>query len=378
MNTRLFKWLLTVTALFCLSFIATNVTAKKPVKPTPGNGGAACVDSVSYFPAFAYVEYFRPKKKQSAFNIYLSNAEGDCTVAVYSGELGPNGPVISYRYFDHGDGTGTGKIVWAKNADNYGDDPPLPVIRMIEFRVADQVITETLPLSSELLLRGTQSPYGGWQGNVATPDLAPAGDKLVFYGYEDYVNFYLSELNFTICAIPPCTERFLEAGEGEPHATDPKYSLSTGRLYIKLQPYDDELRRFAFIDKIGETWSEPHIVWQYPDPIWHLNVGLWDYDNDEYSEEVVAVSTGSGPDYFIDVWGCFGPNENPCLVLTVPGRDATIKSLDGHPSLLYRYIYTNNGSPAIFEYDLVNGTTRMVIDTTSGRFSGISTVDAAD
>ena len=35
MNTRLFKWLLTVTVLFCLSIFATNATAKKKDKPPP-------------------------------------------------------------------------------------------------------------------------------------------------------------------------------------------------------------------------------------------------------------------------------------------------------------------------------------------------------
>ncbi|MCW8926576.1 MAG: hypothetical protein OQJ84_09980, partial [Xanthomonadales bacterium] len=305
-----------------------------------------------------------------SFDIHLANADGMCDVVIYSGESAPSG--ISYRYYDHGDGTGTGKIDWAKKWDTNAEGS-LSVIRMLEFHVANNRVTDTLPVPSELLLQHPLSPAG----HFYRPNLAPDGTRLVYESNESLDgSAYLAELDLADCPAPPCISRFLETASGEAKPQFAKYSLSWSRVYFKVYQSGNGWPAFGFVDRVADTWSEPTIV-EHPD-VQDIDVGLWDWDEDGYAEEVLAVESGFGAGAAIEIWGCLDPGETPCLVLSgITGQYPTIKSIDGKPSLIYTYV-ENKRQRAIFEYDLNMGTTRMLIDSVPGRNANIWDVDAAD
>jgi len=361
---------------------ATGVEAKKGGGGKPGGNdgvdGAACVDSGSYFPAFAYeVSDF---SKKGAFELYLANAEGDCSIMIYKGNYSFNGD-ISYRYYKI---TRMGKIAWAQNKDGHKrNDIQNAVIRLLTFEVEDEAIMGVLPLSSELLYVTPQSsPYGG----VSGVELSPSGDKIVFEEWRDYSDHYLWELDLTsLECTDPCLEKIFESHTGiNDNAKSPAYNLDGDRVYFELGNFDTDIHNIAFIEKIGSLWSDEIIFKTYSNGVVYgdLAVGLWDWDFQGDAREVVAFSRRFGGGVrvleILDVENCLTNSIiDPCVVVDgIPGAEPSFTNFSA--DLLYLFEDSTVTGPSVREYDLDGGTWRTVMDVITGGSNRIHGVDGAD
>jgi hypothetical protein len=340
-----------------------------------------CVAKTSYFPAFAYCVMY-DTGQDLGFDIFLANADGDCTVQIYSADDSFRCD-ISFRYFENGSDSGTGKIVWSLHHDG-PDTSSLPVIRMLEFNVVNQEVVESLPLNSNVIYTG---PYTFPVGTSYDAELSPKGDSVMFHEYDNqdtgFDTYYLNELDISDCTGPDCVTRLMQFGHDTHYAAYSEYSLAHERIYFLLSNFDlDFTRRFAYVDKVGESWSEPTIIQSYDENVVALDVGLWDWDDDGFAEEVVSVAIDQGRTEYVQIWGCLSPGENPCLVLdSIEGRKGSFKSIDGIPAFLHlsRGSKNKRTGPAILEYDLISGSVRHLIDAIPGGPDMlIGSVDAAD
>ncbi len=110
MKTRLFKWLLTATVLFCLSFVVTNAIAKKPPpKDDP------CLSQQSFTPDFAFYRD-TGKGKVRTFTFFVADAKNGCEIKLVDFTRG-EGLIhaLSYSSTKEGDGSYLGRIVWRTN-----------------------------------------------------------------------------------------------------------------------------------------------------------------------------------------------------------------------------------------------------------------------
>jgi hypothetical protein len=340
-----------------------------------------CVAMTSYFPAFAYCVMYE-SGQDLGFDIFVASADGSCTVPIYSVNAAFRCD-ISFRYYENSDGTGTGKIVWAQSNEG-PDTSTLPTIRMLEFNVANNEITDPLPLNSKVMYTG---PYSYPRGGTYDAELDPQGGKVLFHQYDNpdtgYEIHSLNELDISDCTGPDCITRLVQFEPNARHANYAEYSLEYERIYFLLSNYDiDYVKQFAFVDKQGETWSEPTIVDSYDLNAIALDVGLWDWDGDGVAEEVVAVSIDQNRTEFTQIWGCLFPGEEPCLVLdSIESKRGSFKSIDGFPVFLHlsRGSKNKRTGPAILEYDLSSGEIRHLIDAIPGGPDVlIGSVDAAD
>ncbi len=381
MNTQLCKWLISIPLCLCLGLSASSALAKKPKPPPdPVIDGAACADSVSFFPAFVY----------SVDNeLFLSNADGDCAIPVYKSPtdwiIGGNPDKLSYRWYGDAD-AGIGKVVWEE--DYVGRKNRISdKFQLLSFTVVDGAIVDALPISPDLLLDvGDGAPAG----LVASPELSPMGDRVVFTGVGlvgGLLYFFMDEME--IHCAPLCRDRVFESwqdanGDGfKPNS--PHYSLEKERIYFEL--IDHPIRRLVFIDKdINGAWStEPTLIMDdHEDGRYGPgSVGYWDHDGDGYAQEVIAHEREFIDGYetieILDVEACVAGS--PDCVLTRDDEEIVIEGYgpsfnsfsDGPPDLLFLREDLPGEEWTIREYDLSTGSEHPI-----KTINGLSGIDAAD
>lgn len=384
MNSQFHKWLVSIMVFFCLTLAASSVVAKKPIKPDPDPGidGAACVDSLSYFPAFVY--------SVSGNEIFLSNAAGDCSISIYKTDrtIGGNPSHLSYRLF--GDSSPfTGVIAWS---EQYRDDDRVwypSKIQLLSFTVQDGEIVEPLPIEPILLLEAQYAPP---VGNVYAADLSPEGDRVVFAGYENNSDNYFIDETIIDCA-PLCRSRIYET---QPDAYgdnvsihQPLYSLDKQRIYFELD-YPD--RRLVFIEKDESGWSDPVLILAHEDGDLDVGaIGYWDHDGDSFAQEVIAHPRRL-LDYdtieILDIEACLATEPHggdDCVVIgsrsdegiVIEGFAPSFTSFTGEPPDLLYLVETKRG-PAVHEFDLSGLSERTAINAIKDKNLWVWGVDAAD
>lgn len=292
MNSRIFKWLVSFAAFFCLILVVSTATAKKPVKPPPepepGGNGAACMDT-ELFPAFVW-----EKSKMQEF--FLSNAEGDCSISVYLGNEYEGTSSFSYRFFgDMESGNGTGKIVWSQRMEIPKSFYFYPAeIMLLEFEVENREITTPLPLVPRVLMVAPEE-----MGNVFRPDLSPSGDRVIVSAYTPReIIGYIWEFEIPDPESGPVEEWDVLFTQ----EADEELGLAVGTLHYPHYGLDDQRNRIyfgfdypdhklAYIEQNPSTgvWSkEATLITELEKGIGPRAIGLWGFGDGV--KEVIASS----------------------------------------------------------------------------------------
>ena len=169
MNTRFLKWLLTATVICCFSLVATNVIAKKPVKPEP----------VLSQPAFAY--YCKSNPNMGA--ICLANADGSAPVQIFTTSKfqGSNFQIAAFQ------GATGGEVLVEDSSDLWS----------IEYTV-----------DPEGFLAAVEDPRKLIEGGVWLVDWSPDGDDFALPAFEGIylgsrIDYASGGLGTPIVVIPP-------------------------------------------------------------------------------------------------------------------------------------------------------------------------------
>jgi hypothetical protein len=298
-----------------------------------------CAHSESFFPAFAYV---------FTGEIFLSNAEGDCSISIYKeGEgIADVSSDISYRLFHD---QGIGKIIWSRRSwDNSIAGFTPSKTYLLEFSVDDGVITDPFPLVPRLLL---EEPWNF--GNIYHPDLSPDGDSFIVAAYESgETEGYIWEFDIPgdgpvdidnkreVAYLIPS-----EAG-GLENATfhGPLYGLMNqpNRVYFG---YDYPDRKYAYVElNDGSRPTPVQVAERFEGHLDPGSIGLWDFGDGV--KEVMSLSGsvhGNGAIEILDVDACVAnPDGDDCVILdSIQGSGTTsfaTRSNSGPlPILLYMY-----------------------------------------
>lgn len=171
MNTRFFKWLLTVTVLFCLSFAATHVTAKKPIPQID-----TCEESDSYFPAFVFWRD-TGKRRAPMKTVYVASADGLCTRALIEIPWSVNSSGWEYLKFSYSD-EGLGRVIWSTK-----DGFTVTGIWKQDFTVVNQneIALQGSPVH---ILNNPTTDTSPWYTNLFSMDLSPDTKEIAFALHE--------------------------------------------------------------------------------------------------------------------------------------------------------------------------------------------------
>jgi len=418
MNTQFCKWLVSFATFFCLIIFTSTVIAGKPVKPPKPPkpdpepiiiGGSACVDSGSFFPAFAYTVSTNLDNDpyQEYSEIFLSNAEGDCAIKIYMTDDDWWASHLSYRYFP--DNTGSIVFTEAKLLDDLWAMAP-PKIKILNFSIDEGAIVEELPLTSTLLVQAPEVD-GIRDGTLGSPDLSPMGDRVVFRGSNNVDNHFIDEIIIDCASNPQCRQRIFEtqpdSNGDDVYLADPHYSLEKERVYFELGHPN---KKVVFIEKEDGNWpalnydsdpslsSDPTLILDGAGDVLHLkSVGLWDHDGDNFAQEVIAVTRRITSDFdsieILDVEVCLktdSASSGSCVVIGMGSDSGTIEgntllpasftSFNENPPalLLRKYIGRKNEAGSIREFNLNNLSERIVVNAVKDRKKGIFSVDSAD
>ena len=111
MNARLFKWLLTVTVLTCLSFVATHATAKKGGNKPPPD---PCLTSISPFPTFMFWRNLG-NPTQGGYTIFLASEDGACIRALV--DVPDSSQAHWWKSaFSYDETSNLGRVVWQRGS----------------------------------------------------------------------------------------------------------------------------------------------------------------------------------------------------------------------------------------------------------------------
>lgn len=175
MNNRLFKWLLTVTALLCLSLLATNIAAKKPVKPPP-EPEDPCLSMDSFSPDYVFYRDTGTLKNSKSV-IFLAESVTGCERALVDfPTVGENGGYIDVRYLKYSsfieDGDTFGRVIWRSKLTGIEE-----IVWSYDFYIAG---TDLIPVGGlrKILVNGDI-----WNQSVNDFDLSPDTATLVFKLY---------------------------------------------------------------------------------------------------------------------------------------------------------------------------------------------------
>jgi len=375
MNTQFCKWLISIPVCLCLVLGASSALAKKPKPPPdPVIDGAACADSVSFFPAFVYTV---------DNELFLSNADGDCAIPIYKTDWSIGGAPSNLSYRWYGDVySGNGIITWSEQRlDRYRYTYQWlnSKIMLLHFTVNERIIDQTLPITPSILL---EAPDTIPVGNVFDPDLSPSGDRVLIAGFENYEDYFIDEILIDCAPPEQCRNRIFGGWVNEYgdyyNTNGPHYSPDEKRIYFELVNYPN--RRLVFIEKDenGEWSADPTLILDHDDGgLGYGSVGYWDHDNDGYAEEVFAHPRdflGYRSIEILDVEACVA-GASDCVVgkngedIIIEGYGPSFTSFsDGPPDLLFLHELTT-----FREYDLTTGVIR-----TLKTVHGAGSINSAD
>jgi len=270
MNSQFCKWLVSIMVFFCLTLVASSAVAKKPVKPPPepepGIGGAACVET-ELFPAFVY---------EITGELFLSNAEGDCSIPIYRTDGLLMASNMSYRFLgDMVTGNGVGKIVLSERSLINRKTYAPPKIILVEFEVIDREITTTLPMTPRVLLEQPDD------FSVGFGDLSPTGDKIIVSASSEHPTGYIWEFEIPQSGmVEPENWNVLFTLEDDAGIMNPLYGLSDEQERIYFQ-YDWPDIKLVYIQKDpgSADWSQNPVLIAEDDSLFPGSgaIGLWDY-----------------------------------------------------------------------------------------------------
>lgn len=358
--------------------------------PDPGNPGAACADSESFFPAFAYV---------FTGEILLSNSAGDCSFPIYNADGTMMGvpTSFSYRLYDTEiEDVDEGKIVWTQR--DPADDTVMNVL-LAEFVIEAGVITTPIPIVPRVIF---QEPVG--YGSIMQPDLHPDGNKVIVSAFQvGEEEGWIWEFNIPDADSGPAQNFEILAHRNVSDDAEQRFgdfmqplygmSLMPERVYFGLftgssYPYKTDL---LYIEKDTETssWSEPVLIRQGLDgDLGPGSMAEWEYDQELGVREVMAyTNTIDGTDFIeiLDVEECVNNTDRCVVVDGIEGWDGpqfTTFTEGPLPALLYLYdVDVHNVGYSIRECELTSLPDcpyRTVIDGIKNPKRTLFGVDSAD
>jgi hypothetical protein len=313
--------------------------------PDPVN---SCANSGSDFPAFVY---------QVKDQLLLSNAAGDCRIAIYKTDFViPWGK--SFRYFpeDTDPTSGYGRLAWYER-----DDLPLPnQLYTVEFHIDNGAVVETLPL--------TPTPLTMPESDIGEPAFSADASQVYATGSDTEGKRFIDVFDLE----RGTRDRVFETKPDENtyvaiHGMEP--GLEDRRLYFRLWPLFapvgsvDYTNSLVYIER-DENGNWPGIFYDASDPRLSseptviivdeyshestLSIGFWDYDDDGELNTVLSqssvISPGLSEVEILDIENCVN-GYGPCFILGSRsmsgqayegGRPSLTSFSENPPSLLAR------------------------------------------
>ena len=285
-----------------------------PSDPDPVDPGASCANSGSDFPAFVY---------QVKDQLLLSNAAGDCRIAIYETDsVIPWGK--SFRYFpeDTDPTSGYGRLAWYER-----DDLPLPnQLYTVEFHIDNGAVVETLPL--------TPTPLTEPESDIGDPAFSADASQVYATGSDTEGKRFIDVFDLETGE----RDRVFETTPDENtyvaiHGMEP--GLEDQRLYFRLWPLfapdgsvgftnslvyierdeDDNWPGISYDASDPRLSSEPTVI--IVDKYSHdsaLSIGFWDHDDYDGLNTVLSqssvISPGLSEVEILDIENCvngYGP-----------------------------------------------------------------------
>lgn len=231
----------------------------------------SCAEKPSEFPAFAYTRNAPEGGNQSGFYVYLSNADGDCSVLLYS-TTAYHRPESDLSYRQIGD---AGIIAWRQSEDEQAgqtngrskksNDPrDVDVIRVVRFHVAGKEVVSELPLQPD-----TVANSGGEFVFFLSMDLSSDGTRIALVR-QDRINDAppyrtfdtIREVDISSCSAN-CSQVLIHSHREIETFLNVAYNVPGNRIYFSggvLGDSGDPLAGQAFISFLenqeGE-WTGP-------------------------------------------------------------------------------------------------------------------------
>lgn len=323
MKTRLFKWLLTATVLFCLSFVVTNAIAKKPPpKDDP------CLSQQSFTPDFAFYRD-TGKGKVRTFTFFVADAKNGCEIKLVDFTRG-EGLIhaLSYSSTKEGDGSYLGRIVWRTNLSPGN----FRVVWGYDFSING---TDVGDIRDPYRFMDN---YEDTNKNITSMDLSPDRKTLAYHFYISGADSSIRMVNIDACVANTCT---LDSDKGlvlaEPNLPQAEYLESPAwgpfgeRVYYRRgsgYQVEPEFFKLQYVDLPkgwNGDWSELESfvpaestlvsTLEQPDFPRFSEIASGIIDMREFLTVRISADSGCGYISFIDVATCeVEEPENECLV----------------------------------------------------------------
>ncbi len=358
-----------------------------PSEPDPGDPGASCANSGSNFPAFVY---------QVKDQLLLSNAAGDCRIAIYETDFViPWGK--SFRYFPEGDdsASGYGRLAWVESYDFQPSQ-----VYTVEFHIDNGAVVEPLPL--------TPTPLTMPESDIGKPAFSADASQVYVTGCDDtteecFIDVFdlVREERSRVFETTPDENTYVAI-----HGMEP--GLEDQRLYFRLWPIFapdgsvDFTNSLVYIER-DEDGNWPEIAYDYEDDnrlsseptvimmddnshSSTLSIGFWDYDGDGELNTVLSQSSVISPGFseveILDIENCVD-GYDPCFVLgsrsdeglAYEGDRPSLTSFSENPPSLLARRY--DAGYDLIQLDLNTGILQTLIEAKNKTFSVVD-LDSAD
>ena len=286
MKSQIHKWMALVAMLFCLVFVVTNATAKKPPKPPPEPAMDSCETSEAYFPAFTFWKQAGTRKDRNR-TIYLASEDGVCIRAlgdIPHSEIAP----VQNTAFSYNRDTNHGRVVWG---DWYGGAGE---VWLQEFDVEGNTIT-VLPDPELILVLPDHANTDLLEARFNDIDISPDLQKLAFIFSEVRlagITYEIHVVEIDDCRDSPCepstATQILSEGVGyDPYRTFLWHKITWGplgdRIYLQQTRglfHVSEQSGVRMITKIEGSWIDQELFTEdeYPeyDGVLFLTSGIFD------------------------------------------------------------------------------------------------------
>jgi len=175
MNTRFCKWLVSFAVFFCLIFVISTATAKKPVKPPPDD---PCLTMDSFSPDYVFYRDTGTRKNSKSIIFLAESATGCERALVEFPTVGENGGYIDVRYLKYSsfieDGDTFGRVIWRSSLTGIEE-----IVWSYDFYISGTELTPNGGLR-KVLVNGSY-----WDQNVRDFDLSPDTATLAFKLYRN-------------------------------------------------------------------------------------------------------------------------------------------------------------------------------------------------
>lgn len=345
---------------------------KPPPDPEPPVE-TSCYDYESAFPSFAYAVQTSGRKGNTGYDIFLSNADGDCSILIHT--TGYKGNNFELAYSQSGN---NGVITWKQSTnENAGrKDPSVnwDQIKVLRFTASNKEMTTSLPLAL-----GAVANSGADGITYKAIDLSSDGNTIVV-SYAD-----ASDNSVRLIDISNCSSNCSLGAPLYSHLRDfassmrgLSFNAAANRIYFSSRYNSNNMNFVAFIEKSGTTWSLPRMVTTDTNGSYGANVAYFleldvaSFDFGYGLKDAVAVQVNKsqdavvGPTFYtqlINVGSCSTVGSGDCvssgdsvivedIALTA---DPSFDNKSSANSLLLSTAKTDNSD--IVEYDIMSRST---------------------